>query len=101
MKLADLCSSGTRREGGPSGQAHPPAARGGPTWRKKWGSVILAGLRPRTEGWTLLPTSMLRSLLLAALAVVLALPASAQLSGTYTVGGALPNYSTISAAVAD
>ena len=44
---------------------------------------------------------MLRSLLLAALAVVLALPASAQLSGTYTVGGALPNYSTISAAVAD
>ena len=47
------------------------------------------------------PQPMRRSLLALALALLAVAPASAQLSGTYTVGGALPHYSTISAAVAD
>ena len=45
--------------------------------------------------------NLLKALLLAPLAILLCNRASAQLSGTYTIGGTSPDYATLSAAVAD
>jgi parallel beta-helix repeat protein len=45
--------------------------------------------------------NLLKALLLAPLAVFVCNRASAQLSGTYTVGGTSPDYATLAAAVAD